>query len=72
MAFPLDGKYFDDFLVIRGDTLIFIAGREYPRPELADSLVNLCHAKYWEEYLDCKAFPHLHLWGYGGWYHKCI
>ena len=71
MAFPLDAKYFDDFPVIRGDMHEDIAGRQYPRPELAKSLVNLCQAKYGEEFLDCKAFPHLHPWGYGGWYHKC-
>ena len=71
MAFPLDAKYFDDFPVIRGDMHDDIAGRQYPRPELTESLVNLCQAKYGEEFLDCKAFPHLHPWGYGGWYHKC-
>ena len=71
MAFPLDAKYFDDFPVIRGDMHDDLAGRQYPRPELAESIVNLCQAKYGEEFLDCKAFPHLHPWGYGGWYHKC-
>ena len=62
MAFPLDGKYFDDFPVIRGDMHNDFAGRQYPRPELAESIVNLhvCQAKYGEEFLDCKAFPHLH------------
>ena len=71
MAFPLDVKYFDDFPVIRGDINDDIAGRQYPHPELAKSIVKLCQAKYGEEFLDCKAFPHLHPWGYGGWYHKC-
>ena len=71
MAFPLDAKYFDDFPVIRGDMHDDIAGRQYPRPDLSESIVNLCKAKYGEEFLDCKAFPHLHPWGYGGWYHKC-
>ena len=71
MAFPLDGKYFDDFPVIRKDMQTDVAGRQYPRPELAESLVELCQAKYGEKYLDCKTFPHLHPWGFGGWYHKC-
>ena len=64
MAFPLDAKYFDNFPVIRGDMHDDLAGRQYPRPELAESIVNLCQAKYGEEFLDCKAFPHLHPWGY--------
>ena len=46
MAFPLDAKYFDDFPVIRVDMQDDIAGRQYPRSELAESLVNLCQAKY--------------------------
>ena len=57
MAFPLDVKYFDDFPVIRVDMHDDNAGRQYPPPELAESLVNLCQAKYGEEFLDCKAFP---------------
>ena len=69
MAFPLDAKYFDNSPVIRGDMHKDIAGRQYPRAKLAESIVNLCQAKYGEEFLDYKAFPHL-LWG-GGWYHKC-
>ena len=59
MDFPLDAKYFDDFPVIQGDMHDDIAGHQYPRPELAKCLVNLCQAKYGEEFLDCKAFPHL-------------
>lgn len=39
MAFPLDAKYFDDFPVIRGDMCDDIAGRQYPRPELAESIM---------------------------------
>ena len=66
MAFPLNAKNFDDFPVIRMDMQDDVAGCQYPRPELAQSLVNLCQAKYSEEFLDCKAFPHLHAWGYGG------
>ena len=71
MAFLLDAKYFDDFHVIRGDMHEDIAGRQYPCPKSAESLVNLCWAKYGEEFLDCKAFLHYHTWGYGGRYHKC-
>ena len=56
MAFPLDAKYFNNFPVIRGDVLEDIAGHQYPRPELAQNLGNLCQAKYGEDFLDCKAF----------------
>ena len=48
MAFPLDGKYFDDFPVIWEDMHEDIAGRQYPRPELAENLLNLCQSKYGE------------------------
>ena len=71
MAFPLDAKYFDDFPVIHKDMHTDVAGRQYPRCDLNDSLIDLCRAKYGEMYLDCKTFPHLHPWGHGGWYHGC-
>ena len=48
MAFPLDGKYFDHFPVIRREMCSDVAG---PRPELAESLVELCQANYGEKYL---------------------
>ena len=41
MAFPLDGKYFDDFPVIRGDMHNDLAGCQYPSPELAESIAEL-------------------------------
>ena len=63
MAFPLDAKYFDDFPIIHEHTCSDVAGRQYPRPELAESLLDLCKAKYGEMYLDCKTFPHLHIHG---------
>lgn len=47
MAFPLDAKYFVD---MHED----IAGCKYPRPELAESIVDLCQAKYGKEFLDCR------------------
>lgn len=48
-----------------------VAGQQHPRPEVHQGLLDLCKAKYGEMYLDCKAFPHLHPWGHGGWYHRC-
>ena len=29
------------------------------------------NTKYWEEHLDVKPFPYLHLWGFGGWHYEC-
>ena len=63
MAFPLDGKYFDDFPVIRKDMHSDVAGRQYPRPELAESLMELCQGKYGENTLTVK---HSHTSIHGG------
>ena len=74
MAFPLDANYFNDFPLVHGEPVLGpsdVAGRPYPKPESQEALQNLCQAKYGEHYLDVKAFPHLHPYGYGGWYHKC-
>ena len=74
MAFPLDAKYFDDFPLIYGEPVLGPAdkaGRQYPKPESQESLLNMCHTTYGEKDLDVKAFPHLHPYGHGGWYHKC-
>ena len=78
MAFPLDAKYFDDFPLIYNEPALGPsdkAGRQYPQPQAAtecrEKLVDLCHTTYGEKYLDTKAFPHLHPYGHGGWYHRC-
>ena len=74
MAFPLDAKYFEEFPLIYNEELFTAAdkaGRQFPKPECQESLRNLCHTTYGEKYLDVKAFPHLHPYGHGGWYHKC-
>ena len=74
MAFPLDANYFNDFPLVHGEPVLGpsdVAGRQYPKPESQEALQNLCQAKYGEHYLDVKAFPHLHPYGYGGWYHNC-
>ena len=39
MAFPLDGKYFDDFPTIQKDMHSDVASHQYPRPELTDNLL---------------------------------
>ena len=74
MAFPLDAKYFDDFPLIYGEPVFSssdVAGQQFPQPESREALQHLCHTTYGEKYLDVKAFPHLHPYGYGGWYHRC-
>ena len=70
LAFPLDAKYFDQFPIVSNDDTGDIAGRQYPKVE-HEILKKLVLAKYGEKYLDCKAFPHLHPWGNGGWYNAC-
>ena len=73
MAFPVDATYFDNFPLVRGEPLLGPsdkAGKQFPKAE-QDALRDLGHASYGEKYLDCKAFPHLHPYGHGGWYHKC-
>ena len=73
MAFPVDATYFDNFPLVRGEPLLGPsdkAGKQFPKAE-QDALRDLGQAKYGEKYLDCKAFPHLHPYGHGGWYHKC-
>ena len=73
MAFPVDATYFDNFPLVRGEPLLGPsdkAGKQFPKAE-QDALRDLGHASYGAKYLDCKAFPHLHPYGHGGWYHKC-
>ena len=74
MVFPLDVKYFDDFPLIYEEPVLGPsdkAGHQYPKPECQEALVDMCHTTYGEKKLDVKAFPHLHPYGHGGWYHKC-
>ena len=72
MAFPVDSRYFDNF------ALIFqskdVTGVQHPQPgetKSRDVLHGLVSAKYGERYLEPKTFPHLHPWGFGGWYYPC-
>ena len=72
MAFPIDASYFDQFPLIHDDELCDIAGRQYPR--LKDSqqkLKELTKARYGDHDLEAKTFPHLHPWGFGGWFYGC-
>ena len=70
LAFPLHAKYFDQFPLVSHDDTADIAGRQYPKAK-HESLKQVVRAKYGEKNLDCKAFPHLHPWGNGGWYNAC-
>ena len=70
LAFPLDAKYFDQIPIVSNDDTADIASRQYPKFE-HESHKELVLAKYGEKYLDCKAFPHLHPGGNGGWYNAC-
>ena len=68
MTFPLDNKYFDG-LPSRVE-----AGVQHPQASLGEcghNLLELVTAKYGEAFLEPKVFPHLHPWGYGGWFYDC-
>ena len=66
MAFPLDANLYFSY-----NTGRYASGYCWPLVSLARVSRKLGQAKYGEEFIDCKAFPHLHPLGYGRWYHKC-
>ena len=68
MAFPVDSRYVDDF------PLIYQSKDVGPQPaesKTREMLHELVSAKYGEKYLEPKTFPHLHPWGFGGWFYQC-
>ena len=72
MAFPVDATYFDQFPLIFDEGLSDIAGRQNPRLKVSqDKLKELTKARYGDHDLEAKTFPHLHPWGFGGWYYGC-
>ena len=71
MAFPVDATYFDNFPLIYAEDDKDVAGIQHPRHASHAILKELCLTKYGEKHLDIKAFPQLHPWGNGGWYHAC-
>ena len=73
MAFPINASYFDQFPLIFDDGLQDVAGRQYPHvAESQQKLRELTKARYGDHELDAKTFPHLHPWGFGGWYYGCF
>ena len=72
MTFPINATYFDQFPLIFGNGLSDIAGRQNPRlKESQEKLKGLTKARYGDHDLEAKTFPHLHPWGFGGWYYGC-
>ena len=68
MTFPLDSTYFD------GLPSQVEAGVQHPQASLGEcghNLLELVTARYGEAFLEPKVFPHLHPWGYGGWFYDC-
>jgi len=75
MAFPVDSRYFDQFPVIYNEEedKADVAGMQHPQPPIRESreaLRDLVTTRYGEKDLEPKSFPHLHPWGFGGWYYK--
>ncbi len=51
-----------------------VVGMQHPQKPhfgLQQSVLDLVNTRYGETYLEPNSFPHLHPWGYGGWYYKC-
>ena len=77
MAFPIDSNYFDQYSPLYGE--MDVAGIQNPKPDIIEQfqddvrvLRDFTNVKYGEKYLLEKAFPHLFLYGEGGWYYKCL
>ena len=75
MAFPVDSRYFDQFPLIfdEGEDKPDVVGMQHPQTPMMESqgaLRDLVTTKYGEKDLEPKSFPHLHPWGFGGWYYK--
>ena len=78
MAFPIDPNYFDKYSPLYGD--MDLAGIQNPKPEIVEKFQENVHAlreytsvRYGQKYLLEKTFPHLFIYGEGGWYYKrCI
>ena len=74
MAFPVDARYFDQFPLIFDKPDADVVGTQHPRNPhfgLQQSVRDLVNTRYGETYLEPKSFPHIHPWGYGGWYYQC-
>ena len=76
MAFPIDSTYFDSYFPLYGD--MDLAGIQNPKGEIVKQFQNDVQAlrdytsvQYGQRYLIEKTFPHLFLYGEGGWYCKC-
>ena len=77
MAFPIDSNYFDQYSPLYGE--MDVAGIQNPKPDIIEQfqddvrvLRDFTNVKYGEKYLLEKTFPHLFLYGEGGWYYKCL
>ena len=70
MAFPLDAMYFPLIFEKEQIQSADVAGIQHPKLECLKKLREMRYARHGEKYVDVKAFPHLHPWGDGGWYHK--
>ena len=76
MTFPIDSEYFDKYSPLYGN--MDLAGIQNPKPEIVEqfqenvqALREYTSVQYGQKYLLEKTFPHLFMYGEGGWYYKC-
>ena len=77
MAFPIDSNYFDQFFPLYGE--MDLASIQNPKPDIVEkfqdnvkALREFTSVQYGQEYLLEKTFPHLFIYGEGGWYYKYL
>ena len=77
MAFPIDSNYFENYSPLYGD--MDLAGIQNPKAETVEqfqdnvlALREYTSVQYGQKYLLEKTFPHLLVFGEGGWYYKSL
>ena len=76
MIFPSSSEYFDQFPAIH--SMQQEAGVQHPRKDLEEMMARaveqiqqLTTVHYGDKFLEPKVFPHIHPFGFGGWYFGC-
>ena len=76
MVFPSSSDYFDQFSAIH--SVQQVAGVQHPRKDhekimehALEQVRQMSTTHYGDKFLELKVFPHLHPFGFGGWYSGC-
>ena len=76
MVFPSSSDYFDQFSAIH--SVQQVAGVQHPRKDHEEMMEHaleqvrqMSTTHYGDKFLELKVFPHLHPFGFGGWYSGC-